>query len=480
MSKILIVYDNCIEVPYEILDIIGNRSFSQIMKMKKKLIDGFVDQLNSINFEYELIELNTSKDINEMVVLLEGSTTTQKVAYIYSNYAVKKPDEFEILMRKTEFVTQQTNVKSDEVFLRMFPSVKMFLEFYSNTNEFNEYQVPVINSDAMYNLKDVNQMIQFLSSGFDARYFNRLNGDAYSIIKSSSNKDKIQREYEFYHLLPDDMKPWFVLPYDYKVDKDIASYTMQRFHMTDVAIKWIHNAMSIDEFEDFLEGIIRFIKMRHTKEVTKEVYNQVSHQLFVEKVEERVATLKAMDGFSGIEKLVSNNTKYKSLEAIVDRYKELYSQHVKGAKDVYYLAIGHGDPCFSNILYNKDLRLIKLIDPKGALTKDELWTHPYYDIAKLSHSICGHYDYINNGLYQITLNPDMEMVLELEEKEQQYRQLFLEKISDIGFDRAYVRLYETSLFLSMLPLHMDNPQKVFALILNAINIIDEVETYEFK
>ena len=44
-----------------------------------------------------------------------------------------------------------------------------------------------------------------------------------------------------------------------------------------------------------------------------------------------------------------------------------------------------------------------------------------------------------------------------------------------GFSYIAVRVYEVSLFLSMLPLHMDNPQKVFGFILNAINILEEIE-----
>ena len=38
------------------------------------------------------------------------------------------------------------------------------------------------------------------------------------------------------------------------------------------------------------------------------------------------------------------------------------------------------------MLYSKEINLLRLIDPKGALTEEDLWTNPYYDIAKLSHS----------------------------------------------------------------------------------------------
>ena len=44
-----------------------------------------------------------------------------------------------------------------------------------------------------------------------------------------------------------------------------------------------------------------------------------------------------------------------------------------------------------------------------------------------------------------------------------------------GFDYVTVRLYEASLFLSMLPLHMDNVQKTFGFLLNGIKILKEVE-----
>ncbi|MBC7389181.1 MAG: hypothetical protein H7329_08235, partial [Opitutaceae bacterium] len=43
-----------------------------------------------------------------------------------------------------------------------------------------------------------------------------------------------------------------------------------------------------------------------------------------------------------------------------------------------------------------------------------------------------------------------------------------------GYNYELVRIFEASLFLSMLPLHIDNPKKVLAFILNAINILTEI------
>ena len=57
----------------------------------------------------------------------------------------------------------------------------------------------------------------------------------------------------------------------------------------------------------------------------------------------------------------------------------------------------------------------------------------------------------------------------------EYKKIFRNYVENSGFSYMAVRIYEVSLFLSMLPLHMDNPQKVFGFILNAIDILGEIE-----
>ena len=137
--------------------------------------------------------------------------------------------------------------------------------------------------------------------------------------------------------------------------------------------------------------------------------------------------------------------------------------------------IGHGDPCFANALYNKSTKTLKFIDPKGALAEEELWTNPYYDIAKLSHSVCGCYDFFNNGLFDIKVAVDFSFDLEIPFDNKKYKTIFKEKLTENRFDYLTVRIYEASLFLSMLPLHIDNPHKVLGFILNVKNILEEIE-----
>ena len=69
------------------------------------------------------------------------------------------------------------------------------------------------------------------------------------------------------------------------------------------------------------------------------------------------------------------------------------------------LGVLHGDFCFSNILYDFRSSKIKTIDPRG-MTPDghqTIYGDICYDIAKLSHSVLGLYDWIVAGYYEVSI-----------------------------------------------------------------------------
>ena len=120
---------------------------------------------------------------------------------------------------------------------------------------------------------------------------------------------------------------------------------------------------------------------------------------------------------------------------------------------------------------------MRFIDPRGANTEDELYVSPYYDLAKLSHSVCGNYDFINYGLCSLGLEKDLRVRLTLDNSSPLWaKSIFQKKLREIGYDPVLIRLFEASLFLSMVPLHIDSPKKVIAFLINAESILDEIET----
>ncbi|MCR4902529.1 MAG: hypothetical protein K6A23_06705, partial [Butyrivibrio sp.] len=307
-----------------------------------------------------------------------------------------------------------------------------------------------------------------------SRYFNSLKGNEYTLVKSSTNKKKIKAEYDFYHLLPEDMKYWFVMPFDYKEDDEKASYTMERLHMTDLAIKWVHGSMDASEFEALMDKYFYFFKCRHAKDCTDQEYQNMADELYINKVNSRIADLKKLPEYERIATLLSAAGNL-SIDSLVERYFALKQKIESRNKYDKKLVIGHGDPCFANTLYNKSTQTLKFIDPKGASREEDLWTNPYYDIAKLSHSVCGKYDFFNNGLFDIRIAEDFSYDLDIPFDNTEYMKIFKAKAEENGFDYLSVRIYEASLFISMLPLHIDNPHKVFGFILNVDRILKEIE-----
>jgi len=139
--------------------------------------------------------------------------------------------------------------------------------------------------------------------------------------------------------------------------------------------------------------------------------------------------------------------------------------------------MSHGDLCFSNILYHKESNFLKFIDPRGGESASEIYLDEYYDLAKLSHSILGGYDFVVSGLYSIELGRDFQIKINsvLFDSNIEQKKIFKTMVEENNYDYTFVRLCEASLFLSMLPLHADDPNRMLAFLITADNILGEVE-----
>ena len=198
-------------------------------------------------------------------------------------------------------------------------------------------------------------------------------------------------------------------------------------------------------------------------------------ELFVSKVRARVEDFMRLEAGRKTNVLAASASPELDVTRLLERYMALYQRHEK-AFAFDHMVVGHGDPCFSNVLYDQQRYLLKLIDPKGAVSDADLWTNPLYDLCKISHSVLGDYDFINNGLYRVGFSDNNELQLSCgHTNHDALKPLFLKRVREMGIDPRIMRLGEASLFLSMLPLHLDYPNKVMAFMLKAKHILDMVE-----
>ena len=138
------------------------------------------------------------------------------------------------------------------------------------------------------------------------------------------------------------------------------------------------------------------------------------------------------------------------------------------------ITICHGDFCFSNILYDSRAQIIKVIDPRGyGMGEHPLSGYSSYDYSKFFHSIFGLYDFIIAGRFEITSNTQDCKIKFYEQSnlnEIQNEYLKVNSISTRQLQSLYAECIH--LFLSMLPLHSDNPTRQLAMILNVYRMND--------
>ncbi|MBB5192460.1 hypothetical protein HNQ50_003201 [Silvimonas terrae] len=335
-------------------------------------------------------------------------------------------------------------------------------------------EIPELKNELnLVDLRDQASFLVFLTSNFDVRHFNAIENQNFTIVKRSTDKKKLKREYDFYSWLPAEVQTFFVQPFDFQESADSASYRMERFFLPDMAIQWVHGAFSEAEFERLLDRLFHYINIRPRKPVARDAALAEMDRLYADKLSARIEQLEALPEYADLLPFV--NRAVGDLGAVVKRYQRIYQKH-RAKFPANYLAIGHGDLCFSNMLYSKATQILRFIDPRGASTPDEMYFDPYYDVAKLSHSILGGYDFINSGRFDIQLDADLKMELQTDEGDRKWaRKIFERKLRDHGFDPLLVRICEASLFISMLPLHIDIPKKVLGLLINADMILNEIE-----
>lgn len=307
---------------------------------------------------------------------------------------------------------------------------------------------------------------------FKCRYFNKVILKDNIIIKSSIDKYELKNEYFTYLSLPDKMKKWFVLPFDFKETNKTVNYKMKYYPLNNLAYMYVYGLITNENLIKIFNKLFDFINNRTKKKISK--VHSAYDKMFLIKLEKRLQFVKKYYDLKNIEYKIKKQTPYSSFNQIVDRYRNMYTKVMKNINLPSNVVIGHGDLCFSNILCNIDDDFMIFIDPKGFATKNEMWINPYYDIAKLSHSICGKYDFINYKKYSIR-NDREKAVINIKADISQSIELFKKYLFNNGYDYKLTRIFEISLFLSMLPMHIDDEDKFFGFILNAINIMDEIE-----
>jgi hypothetical protein len=301
------------------------------------------------------------------------------------------------------------------------------------------------------------------------RAFNGLQIDRVSVTKTSSDAFKMSCEAHWLKSLPDELKlfiPTYLGPAD--EDAKAVGYRMERLLFSSLNDMFIFGRLNRRIWDTIFEECTFFL--RSCKKYRAEgVTAKDCNSLYLPKTEKRLVEFAKASGFPVDTPLQYNGVTVPSLRAIAEHTSTLIPAIAEDQ-----MTVMHGDFCFSNILYDSRGQQIRTIDPRGYLVHGEptLYGDPRYDVAKLFHSAVGFYDLIVAGYYTVAAEGvQVTFDLLLDDAVTAVRDAFLDHDFDgiRGDDPALVAI-AIHLFLSMLPLHHDNPQRQLAFLANACRL----------
>ncbi len=299
------------------------------------------------------------------------------------------------------------------------------------------------------------------------RAFNSLIITPEWIEKSSNKQDKIKAEANWFKTIPYSMRG-YIPQYlgDFLTQDQHFSYRLEYLHYTALNELFVFGELPVNAWRQILNSCLNFIDLE--KAELSENNQEIMSELFGVKTEQRIKEY-CEDQDIKIDEAWNYNQQYSASISDLIQTSQSFLPSAKQASTVM-----HGDFCFSNILYDFRTSRVKTIDPRGISPLGEITIYGdyRYDIAKLSHSILGMYDWIIAGNYHVEFN-QREIQFEVNglEKHSSIQEIFISLISQrYGISAKQLYAMQIQLFLSMLPLHSDGEMRQKALFANAFRI----------
>jgi hypothetical protein len=330
-----------------------------------------------------------------------------------------------------------------------------------------------------YDFGHVNTYYHSKAAFTTQRSFNELTITPKFIEKSSIKSQKIKAEAHWFDSLPSMLKS-YTPQYLGSIESDEGkfSYRLEYLHNTALNELFVFSEMPNNIWHNILEHCLNFIQDCDAEAAPPQAISQDINQLFGIKTLERLKEFQSTKRFNLADKWIFNDDLSVSLEEMLSESEK----HLPNKKELSTLM--HGDFCFSNILYDFRANRIKTIDPRGITPSGDITIYgdTSYDLAKLSHSILGLYDWIVAGYHQTNLDwktRHIKFIISGEVKHKDTQNMFIEMVSKKhGLTANNLYAMQLQLFLSMLPLHADAPYRQDGLFANAFRLYQILKRYE--
>lgn len=343
------------------------------------------------------------------------------------------------------------------------------LEVYGKVHPFT-----LVKAEQYYDCGNIENYYRARIDFLKTRSFNTLSyNDLYgTITKSGQNKAKLDDEINWYKNIPEDLKVFSPRLISYKTNKEATSYTLEYYGYQSLADYFVFNHFDDKVWHLIIDRLFEILNLfeNHTTKLAFADYDNMYQQ----KTIARIKILNEDDNWNKLlsqETIVINNITYHGWPYYEKKLSDLVQTLYQSSKAIF----SHGDLCLSNILFDPNSRIFKLIDPRGSFGETSIYGDNNYDIAKLRHSFLGRYDFIVSDLFQLE-EKDSQFELNIfdEPEHERIGDYFDKALEKNGYNLNVIKSIEALLFISMIPIHSDAPQRQKAMFLTSIRLFNSI------
>jgi len=296
------------------------------------------------------------------------------------------------------------------------------------------------------------------------RHFNSLSYDPVRgrVTKKSLSAEAFRKQVRWFKQIPDEVAPFLPRVFDSSDGPD-PYITMELLSIPTLGDLFVSQRLNLGAWNDVVRSVACIQSCFAEKAVRNSLAPQLARAVYLEKTQSRLEDFTAQHP-TAKDYFVSRGVEKWSIGR-VQRTLERFVQRA-GLLAIDELTPIHGDFCFSNLLYDPKVRLIKMIDPRGEFGVPGVFGDRRYDLAKLAHSYVGRYDFIVSDRFSVEVEShgQLHVYLQTNDYYTRVRSIFDAVLLPDAELRRQVYALQALLFLSMLPLHADQPRRQLAML----------------
>lgn len=338
----------------------------------------------------------------------------------------------------------------------------------------SKFPLKSIRAEFWYDFGNIENLLNAKRQLLQSRYFNSLfiHPVLNTITKESEFDDKLRNELKWYEDLPSELSvlsPRIIT----KTEKaGRLVFTQEYYGYPTLSELFLYSDLGPEDWHGILRKLFEIInelgnyKVHFSPEELREIY--------IKKVFQRINQLTTNNQYwtdiLNYDNIWIDGEMYLGWPSLKDFISEIGEELIFNPR----IGIIHGDLCFSNILFDVNNQIVKLIDPRGSFGKVGIYGDVRYDLAKLRHSIHGLYDYVVSDLFEISIDENkISSKIFSNNTPEHLVETFDDFLLKLGYSVNEICFIEGCLFLSMLPLHKDNSKRQLIMFSIGIKLLNE-------